>query len=124
MRSLFNLCLLIMLFCCGRNVNAAVTGCNKASTASSANRPFLQLLSCDRELRRHGWPPSPETIISTPQRLTIASVKTDSRDGADAARAHFLAGINLFSCKVQAVRLLPDLQAIIRSLIFPQHIFW
>jgi hypothetical protein len=69
-------------------------------------------------------PPSPETIISTPQRSIIASVKTDTRDGADAARAHFLAGINLFSCKVQAARLLPDLQAIIRQLIFPQHIFW
>jgi len=124
MRSLSYLCLLIMLFCCGRSVNAAKTGCNKASTASSATRPFLQLLSCDRELRRYGMPPSPETIISTPQRSIVASVKTDSRDGAAAARAHFLAGINLFSCKVQAVRLLPDLQAIIRSLIFPQHIFW
>lgn len=124
MRSLSYLCLLIMLFCCGLSVDAAITGCHKARAVAPANRPFLKILSCDRELRRHGMPPSPETIITTPQRSVIASVKTDTRDGADTARTNFLAGNNLLSCKVQAVRLLSDLHAIIRSLIYPQHIFW
>ncbi|SHN22961.1 hypothetical protein [Chitinophaga sp. CF418] len=124
MRSLSYLCLLIMLFCCGLTVNAAITGCHKASAVSPSTRPFLKILSCDRELRRHGMPSSPETIITTPQRSVIGSVKSDTRDGADTVSAHFLAGTSLFSCKVQAVRLLSDLHAIIRSLIYPQHIFW
>jgi hypothetical protein len=124
MRSLSYLCLLIMLFCCGLNVNAAITGRHEARTASSPSRSFLRILSGDRQLKHNGRLPSRETIITTSQQSIIASGRTDTREGADTAREHFLAGINAFSCKVQAARLLPYLHAIIRSLIFPQHIFW
>lgn len=124
MRSLSHLCLLIILFCCGLNVNAAIAGRHEARAASSSTRAFLKILSCDGQLKHNGRPPSRETIITTSQQSIIVSGRTDTRDGADTAREHFLAGINIFSCKVQAVRLLPYLHAIIRSLIFPQHIFW
>lgn len=93
-------------------------------TASFSPRPFQKLLSCDRQPKYDRGTPSPEIFIITSRPPVIASVKTDDRDRGDTDREQFLAGINLFSCKVQATRLLPDLQAIIRSLIFPQHIFW
>jgi hypothetical protein len=124
MRSLSYLCLLIFLFCCGLSVNAAITGRHKARTAPLVARPLLKILSCDGQVRHIGRPSAPETIITTTQQPGIASFKTDLPDGADTAREHYLAGINMFSSKVQATRLLPYLHAIIRSLIFPQHFFW
>ncbi|PWV46965.1 hypothetical protein [Chitinophaga sp. S165] len=124
MRSLSHLCFLIFLFCCGLSVNAAITGCHRARTAPFVTRPFLKILSCDGQVRHHGRPSPVETIITTYQQPGVSSFKTDLPDGADTGREHFLAGINTFSSKVQATRLLPYLHAIIRSLIYPQHIFW
>lgn len=124
MRNLSYLCLFIILFCGGLTVNAAIAECNKATTSETAIPQQLKSLSFDHQLKHNGNTPIPDTIITASHQSVVASVKTDTRDGAGTARGQFLARITTFTCKVQTARLLSDLQAIIRLLIFPKHFFW
>jgi len=124
MRSLSNLCLFIILFFGGLSVNAAIAECHKATTSDTATPRTLKILSFDHQLKHNGSTPIPEIVITASHQSFITAAKTDTRDGAGTAREHFLARITTLTCKVQSVRLLSDLQAIVRLLIFPKHFFW
>lgn len=123
MRHIFCLCLLL-LFHYGLKAGAVITGNVKTKTphlhAQAAVRKFIQFPG----LWQNRKPEAPEKLIIIPGNHVISPLKTDDYDGTGAFREYFPDSITSFTCKVQAARLLPDLHAIIRSLIFPQHIFW
>jgi hypothetical protein len=124
MRTFSYLCLLIVLFCGGLSVNAAIKECRNVTTVETPVPQLLKLLSCDQQLKHNGCTPLPEIIVSASQQSLIISFKSDTRDGAGTAREYFSGRVNIFFYKVQATRLLPDLHAIINLLIFPKHFFW
>lgn len=124
MRNLFYLCLSIILFCCGLSVNAAMTECRKDGIREAAAQPYLKVLSCDHHLQHNRDAQLPDAVCTATQHSFIVSVKTDTREGTGSGKELFLSRMMIFTCKVQAARLLPDVHAIIRSLIFPKHIFW
>ncbi|MBW8687817.1 hypothetical protein [Chitinophaga rhizophila] len=124
MRTLIYLSLSTILFCCGLSVNAAMTGCPKDGIIEAAVQPYLKVLSCDQQLKHNRNFPFPDAVCTASHQSFIVSVKTETREGTGSDREQFLSRTTVFTCKVQASRLLPDLHAIIRSLIYPKHIFW
>lgn len=128
MRNLFYLCLSIILFCCGLSVNAAMTECCKdgieEASAHPYLKPYLKVLSCDHHLQHNRNSQLPDVVCTATRHSFIVSVKTDTREGTGTGKELFLSRLMIFTCKVQAARLLPDVHAIIRSLIYPKHIFW
>jgi hypothetical protein len=124
MRNLFYLCLSTILFCCGLSVNAAMTACRKDGLAETSAQPYLKVLSCGQQLQHNGDSQLPDKVCTASHHSFIASAKSDTREGTGSGRGLLLSRITIFICKVQASRLLPDVHAIIRSLIFPKHIFW
>ncbi|SFO71827.1 hypothetical protein SAMN05428949_6320 [Chitinophaga sp. YR627] len=101
-----------------------MTECRKDVITAASVQPYLKVLSCDHQFNHNGESRLPDTVCTTSHQSFIVSLKTDTREGTGSGRTLFLTRITLFTCKVQAARLLPDLHTIIRSLIFPQHIFW
>ncbi|MVT12197.1 hypothetical protein [Chitinophaga tropicalis] len=112
MRHVFHLCLLLLLLLCG----GAKAG---AKVNDSVRKTFVSWQKWQERKQD-----LPERTIETPHNQVVTPIKSESRDGAGTFREYFLPRIPFFLCKVQASRLLPDVHAIIRSLLFPQHIFW
>jgi hypothetical protein len=106
MRYLVYLCFLSLLFCCRLSVRANVS---HTPTPTLRHKAHLHI---------------PQSTVAPFHQSVTTPYKTDNRDGAGTFREHFPIHIATAFCKIYASRLLPDVHAIIRSLIFPQHIFW
>lgn len=134
----------LLLFCCGRTVSANTAAmCRQnmeeqvhttpdvhfpvhlASQVKESAGQLLQVQSRVPQLWDH-WHncPQDEMVSGMAGNRVIILLNTGSRDGADTYRAHFLSGIDTTGTTKMAARLLQDLHAIVRSLIFPQHYFW
>jgi hypothetical protein len=108
MRSAFVLYFFFLVFCCGF--------CAKAEKISGT-----QTFSTTSQVKYHGHSDAPEITIEiiTNQALTpfrpVANVHF---------KDHFLTPVIVSGKGIFVRRLLPDLHAIVKCIIFPQHFFW
>lgn len=65
----------------------------------------------------------PETIVEC-NNIVYTPLKCHSRPGTGHFSAHFLPRQPFLGAQLSTGRLLEDLHAIVRTLIFPKHIFW
>ena len=101
---------LLLIFCCGLKANAEKTGrTQQFSTFSTTS---------------HGHHAAPEMIIEIIHNQAVSPLRTDAPEGDVHFKVHFLPPLTAVSSKILVRRLLPDVHAIVRLIIFPKHIFW
>ncbi|MVT42303.1 hypothetical protein GO495_17055 [Chitinophaga oryziterrae] len=109
MRCAFVLYFFFLVFCCGLSANAEkIRGSQTFSTTS--------------QVKYQGHNDAPEIIIEiiTNQALTSSFSPVATVYFKD----HFLTTVIVSGSGIFVRRLLPDLQAIVKCIIFPQHFFW
>jgi hypothetical protein len=108
MRCAFVLYFFFLVFCCGLTANAEkIRGTQTFSTAS--------------QVKYHGHSDAPEITIE----IITNQALTSLRPVATAHfKDHFLIPVIVSGSGIFIRRLLPDLHAIVKCIIFPQHFFW
>jgi hypothetical protein len=102
--------LLLLIFCCGPSANAEKISCaQKGKTFSTTP---------------HGQHTAPEVIIEILYNQAVSSFRTDAPEADVHFKAHFFPPVIAVNGKTLVGRLLPDVHAIVKLIIFPKHIFW
>jgi hypothetical protein len=108
MRCAFVLNFFILIFCCGLHANA-----EKISST--------QTFSTSSQVRWHGYHAATEMTIEVISNQAVTSL---TPAGNVHFKDHFLPPVIVAGSKILVRRLMPDLHAIVKSIIFPQHFFW
>jgi hypothetical protein len=97
-----------LVFCCGLHANAEkISG--------------TQIFSTTSQVKYHGLSDAPEISI---QIISNQALTPFRPAGTAHFKDHFLTPVIVSGSGVFVRRLLPDLHAIVKCIIFPQHFFW
>lgn len=101
---------LLLIFCCAPTANAG-----QISSTQSVR---------EYSITSHGHHAAPETTIEIINNQVISPFRMDTPEGAAHFKTHFFPPVVAVSCNTLIRRLLPDVHAIVKLIIFPKHIFW
>ncbi len=108
MRCAFVLYFFILIFCCGLYAKAEkISGTQTFSTTS--------------QVKYHGHSDAPEITIEVISNQAVTSFRPA---GTAHFKDYFLIPVIVSTGGIFVGRLLPDLHAIVKCIIFPQHFFW
>ncbi|SFD84995.1 hypothetical protein SAMN05518672_103503 [Chitinophaga sp. CF118] len=110
MRCAFHVNFFLLIFCCGLHANAEKIRCTQQ---------FKQFSAIS-----HGHHDAPAITIEIINNQTVVPSQTDAPNGNCYFKTYFFTPVVPVSNKILIRRLLPDVHAIVKLLIFPQHIFW
>jgi hypothetical protein len=121
MRHLFIYLVILLSFCragahAGKKYYAGGSKRNLANTV-------LKVISHPNPGWHNGTGYLPETVVEC-NNAVFTPFKCESRPGTGHFSAYFLPRIPLQVAQPSTGRLLQDLHAIVKTLIFPKHIFW
>jgi len=110
MRCVSLICLLLLIFCCGPKASAEKIRHIQHGSEFSATS--------------HGHHTAHEISIEIIYNQAASPLRTDAPEGAAHFKDHFLPPVVAVSSQTLVRRLLPDVHAIVKLIIFPKHIFW
>jgi hypothetical protein len=110
MRYISFVCFLLLIFFCGAKANAVKIGCTQQGSTFSTTS--------------HGQHTAPELMIEIIYNQAASSFRTDAPEADIHFKTHFFPPVIAVSTKTLVRRLLPDVHAIVKLIIFPKHIFW
>lgn len=86
---------------------------------------MLQLQNKQQQVWYHLFHQLPDALVTGHWSNQPAGIaKAGNRDGAGILREQLLYNISFPGSKIATARLLPDIHAFVKLLIFPQHLFW
>lgn len=121
MRHLFLYLIILLSFC-----RAGAHAGKERYGSGSKRKPVttvLKVISHPNPGWHNGTGYLPETIVEC-NNAVYTPLKCESRPGTGHFSAYFLPRLPLVVALLSTGRLLEDLHAIVRTLIFPKHIFW